>query len=125
MEEWVLILGQININPFQELPESKSMIEKMIENGNYEKAALCLLNFIGDLPVSYDAILSLIWENSDPKFVIAHLDEFITLLKHLPHGEKTKQFEQKVFQIAGILLKEHGIKTVHEKLLPIQKVIPI
>ncbi len=124
MEEWMLILGQININPFQELPESKSMIKKMLETGNYEKAALCLLNFIDDLPVSYDAILRLIWENSDPKFVIAHLDEFIKLLQHLPHAEKTKQFEQKVFQFAEILLKEHDIKTVHEKLLPIQKVIP-
>jgi tetratricopeptide (TPR) repeat protein len=124
MEEWMLILGRININPFQVLPESKTIIKQMLQTGNYEKAALCLLNFIDNLPDSYDAILRLIWENSDPKFVIVHLDEFIKLLQHLPHAEKTKQLEQKVFQFAEILLKEHDLKTVHEKLIPIEKIIP-
>lgn len=124
MEEWMLILAQINLNPFQVLPDSKSIVEKMLKDGNYEKAALCILDFIDDMPASYDAILLLIWENSDPSFVIEHLDEFIKLLQHLPHTEKTKQFEQKVFQFAEILLKEHDLKTVHEKLIPIQKVIP-
>ncbi|SMQ64792.1 hypothetical protein SAMN05444673_1098 [Bacillus sp. OV166] len=124
MEEWMLILAQLNINPFHVLPDSKSIIKKMLKDGNYEKAALCILDFIDDMPASYDAILLLIWENSDPSFVIEHLDEFIKLLQHLPHAEKTRQFEQKVFQFAEILLKEHDLKTVHEKLIPIQKVIP-
>jgi tetratricopeptide (TPR) repeat protein len=124
MEEWMLILAQINLNPFQVLPDSKSIVEKMLKDGNYKKAALCILDFIDDIPAPYDAILLLIWENSDPSFVIEHLDEFIKLLQHLPHTEKTKQFEQKVFQFAEILLKEHDLKTVHEKLIPIQKVIP-
>ncbi|MEY2191940.1 tetratricopeptide repeat protein [Neobacillus sp. BF23-41] len=124
MEEWMLILAQLNINPFLVLPDSKSFIKKMLKDGNYEKAALCILDFIDDMPASYDAILLLIWENSDPSFVIEHLDEFIKLLQHLPHAEKTRQFEQKVFQFAEILLKEHDLKTVHEKLIPIQKVIP-
>ena len=124
MEEWMLILGKININPFQALPDSKSMIEKMLQTGKYEQAALCLLNFIDDLPASYSAILLTIWEHSDPKFVLAHFDEFIKLLQHLPNSEKTKQFEQKVFQFAEILLKEYDLKTVYEKLLPITKVIP-
>ena len=90
MEEWMQILAQVKINPFQELPESKSIMEKMIKNGNYEQAALSLLNFIGDLPASYDDILSKIWENSDSRFVIAHLEEFITLLKQLPDGENQR-----------------------------------
>ena len=59
-----------------------------------------------------------------PKFVLDHFDDFIKLLQHLPNSEKTKQFEQKVFQFAEILLKEHDLKTVYEKLLPITKVIP-
>ncbi|MFL6562189.1 MAG: hypothetical protein ACJ8MO_39580, partial [Bacillus sp. (in: firmicutes)] len=93
-------------------------------DGHYEKAALCLLNFIDDLPASYDAILLVIWEHSDPKFVIAHFEQFIKLLRHLPHQEKIKHYEKMVFQIAEILLKEDDLKTVHEKLIPIQKVIP-
>ncbi|MEH7072952.1 tetratricopeptide repeat protein [Neobacillus drentensis] len=124
MEEWILILAQLNINPFQALPDSKSTIKKMLQAGNYEKAAFCLLNFIDDLPASYNALLQLIWEQSDPTFAIAHFDQFVKLLQHLPHEEKTKQMEQKVFQFAEILLKEHDLKTVHGRLMPIQKIIP-
>ncbi|MCL6573288.1 MAG: hypothetical protein K6T88_16645 [Bacillus sp. (in: Bacteria)] len=124
MEEWIQLVGQVNINPFRELPSSKSIIEKMLKKGNYEKAALCLLPFIEDLPSSYDAVLGTIWENTDPKFVIANLDEFMTLLQHLPHEEKTKQLEQKVFQLAVSLLEENGLKSVREKLLPIDSLLP-
>ncbi|WP_142303753.1 hypothetical protein [Neobacillus soli] len=124
MEEWIPILGEVNINPFCELPETKSIIQKMLQKGHYTQAALCLLNFIDDLPASYDAFLKEIWENSDSKFVIAHFDEFIKLLQHLPHDEKSKQLEQKVFQIAAILLEEHDLNTVHEKLAPIQTLHP-
>ena len=124
MEEWMLILAQLNINPFQVLPESKAIIKKIIHEGNYEKAAFFLLNFIDDLPASYDALLQLIWEKSDPTFAIAHFDQFIKLLQHLPHEEKTKQMEQKVFQFAEILLKEHDLKEVYRKLIPIQKILP-
>lgn len=124
MEEWMLILAQLNINPFHVLPDSKSIIKKMLKDGNYEKAALCILDFIDDMPASYDAILLLIWEHSDPIFVIEHFDQFIMLVQHLSHEEKTKQLEEMVFKFAEILLKEHDLKTVHEKLIPIQKVIP-
>jgi tetratricopeptide (TPR) repeat protein len=124
MEDWMRILGQVNINPFRELPSSKSIIEKMIQKGNFEQAALSLLNFIGDLPSSYDAILSEVWENSDSKFIIAHLEEFITLLQQLPEGEKLREFEQRIFQIVVILLEKQGLHAVHEKLLPIQKLLP-
>jgi len=124
MEEWMLILAQLNINPFQVLPDSKSVIKKMLQAGNYEKAALCLLRFIDDLPASYNANLLIIWDHSDPTFVIEHFDEFIKLLQHLPHSEKTKRFEQKVFQCAEILLKEHDLKTVYEQLIAIQMIIP-
>ncbi|SDM63171.1 hypothetical protein [Bacillus sp. OK048] len=120
MEEWVQILAQVKINPFLELPESKGILEKMIKNGHYERAALTLLNFIADLPASYDEILSKIWRNSDSRFVIAHLEEFISLLKQLPEGETPKELDQKIFQIVVVLLERHGLKSVYEKLLPIQ-----
>ncbi len=120
MEEWVQILAQVKVNPFRELPESKGIMEKMLQNGHYEKAALTLLNFIGDLPASYDDIQVDIWRNSDSRFVIAHLEEFISLLKQLPEGEAPKELDQKIFQMVVVLLERHGLKAVYEKLLPIQ-----
>ena len=95
-------------------------MDKMIKNGHYERAALTLLNFIGDLPASYDDILSKIWRNSDSRFVIAHLEEFISLLKQLPEGETPKELDQNIFQIVVVLLERDGLKSVYEKLLPIQ-----
>ncbi|MFB5196500.1 tetratricopeptide repeat protein [Neobacillus sp. KR4-4] len=124
MEEWMLILAQLNINPFRVLPDSESVINKMLQAGNYEKTALCLFRFINDLPASFNANLLIIWDHSDSTFVIEHFDEFIKLLQHLPHSEKTRRFEQKVFQCAEFLLKEHDLKTVYEQLSPIQMVIP-
>ncbi|MDR7076878.1 tetratricopeptide (TPR) repeat protein [Neobacillus niacini] len=119
MEEWVQILALVKINPFREFPDSKRIVENMIQKGNYEKSALILLNFIGDLPASYDDILSKIWRNSDSRFVIAHVEEFISLLKQLPEGETPKELEQKIFQIVVVLLERDGLKSVYEKLLPI------
>lgn len=124
VEEWILLLGQININPFRELPEAKSIIEKMLQKGNYQNAALLLLNFIDDLPQSYDEILRVVWENSDSAFVTAHLDHFIKLLGQLPGGKHPVQAEQRISQLAVSLLKEHDLKTVQEKLLPIQALLP-
>ncbi|HEY2421943.1 MAG TPA: hypothetical protein VGI04_11020 [Neobacillus sp.] len=124
MEEWMLILGKVKINPFRMLPNALSIIEKMIKKGNYEEAALCLLNFIDDLPAAYDASLMAIWENLDSRFVISHLNEFIALLQHLPHDEKLQQSEQKILQLAVNLLNEHDLPFVQEKLLPIQTLLP-
>ncbi|MEH7012116.1 hypothetical protein V7087_15110 [Neobacillus niacini] len=124
MEEWMQILVHAQINPFRELSDSKRIIEKMIQTGNYENAALSLLNFIGDLPTCYDEILSKVWENSDSRFVIGHLEEFISLLKQLPDGENPSKLEQRISQIVVILLEKHGLVSVHEKLLPFQKLLP-
>lgn len=124
MEEWVLILGEANINPFRALPNTKFIMEKMIQTGNYEKAALYIFEFIEDLPKSFGEIQKAIWENSDAKFVYSHLEDFITLLQHLPRNEKTEQIEKNVFQLAANLLQEYDLKTVHEKLLPIQDIFP-
>lgn len=122
MEEWILLLSQATINPFQELPEAKLCMEEMVKKGNAEQAALLLLPFIGDLPNCFNPILSLIWENSDSGFVLSHLDDFITFLQKQP--DELKQSEEKMFELAIRLLEKHDLKTVSEQLLPIQKIFP-
>ncbi|MFJ7725243.1 tetratricopeptide repeat protein [Neobacillus sp. NPDC097160] len=124
MEEWMLALGQVNINPFRVLPESKLMLEKMLRKGNYHQAASCLFKFIHDLPSSYNAILETIWENCDATFVLKHLDEFAPLLEHLSHPENTKQLEDKIFKLAVNMLNEHDLPSVHTKLLAIERLYP-
>jgi hypothetical protein len=124
MKEWILILGKVNINPYRVLPEAKSIIEKMIQEDNYETAALYLLKFIHDLPTSYDAMLNTLWGNLSAGFVGCHLDDFAFMFQQLVHDDHSKQLEQKLFQLAVILLEENDLKAVHEKLLPIQKLLP-
>ncbi|MDQ0201529.1 tetratricopeptide repeat protein [Neobacillus ginsengisoli] len=124
MEEWILILGHVKINPYRELKETKLIIEKLVQKGNYEKAALYLLNFIHDLPPAFDAILNILWGNLNAGFVVSHLDDFIFMLQQLVDKDNSKQTEQKIFQFAVILLEEHSLKTVLDKLLPIQKLLP-
>ncbi|WP_413299783.1 hypothetical protein AA0X95_16805 [Bacillus sp. 1P10SD] len=124
MKEWIVILGELNINPYQVLPEAKSIIEKMIQEERFETAALYLLNFIHDLPASYDHILNELWGNLNASFVGKHLDDFIFMSQHLIHEDSVKHLEQKVFQLAVILLEEYDLKAVYEKLLPIQKILP-
>lgn len=124
MEEWIVMLGNVNINPYRELPAAKPMIEKMIQKEDYETAAEYVIKFIHDLPASYDSILNRLWGNLKAGFVVAHLDDFIFMFQKLVHKENASQFEQNLFQLAVILLEEHDLKTVHEKLLPIQTLLP-
>lgn len=124
MEEWILLLGQVNINPFRELPEAKSILEKMILKENYQKAVHLLFNFMDDLPKSYDEILRVIWENSDSTFVAAHLDHFIKLLHQLPEGKQPVQAEKRISELAVSLLMDYDLKTVYEKLSPILTLHP-
>ena len=124
LEEWMLVLGQVNINPFAVLPESKSLVEKMAEKGRVEQAALSIFAFINDLPSSYDAVLKTIWENSEPRFVLSHLDKFVELLQHLPRADRSRQMEEKIFQLAVNLFEEHELSFVQEQLVSIQELIP-
>ncbi|MDR6999895.1 hypothetical protein [Neobacillus niacini] len=123
LEQWMLVLAEANINPFRVLTEAKTLIEKMIAKSNNEKAALYLFTFLDDLPHSYETILINIWENSDPKFVFTHLDNFLVLLKHLPDDKKTIHIEQKMLQLAVLLLEEHDLQTVRQKLIPIHETV--
>jgi hypothetical protein len=120
MNEWIFILGKIKINPYRVLPEARAVIKQMIDEGDAETAALYLLNYINDLPASYDAILNQLWGNLNARFVAAHLDDFILMLQEHALEDDAKQTEEKIFQLAIILLEEFDLKTVWKKLLPIQ-----
>ncbi|MDP4170512.1 MAG: hypothetical protein Q8906_07865, partial [Bacillota bacterium] len=124
MKEWIFILGKVNINPYRVLPDAKMIIEKMLQEGSYETAALYLLNLLHDLPASYDDILNKLWGNLSAGFVLSHLDDFLFMFQPQFHEDTSKQCEQKIFQLAVSLFEEHDLKTVYEKLLPIQKLLP-
>ena len=124
MEEWILILAEEKINPFQVLPEAKAIIEEIIKAGNYEEAATFLLKFMDDLPATYDSILKKLWENVDAEFVGSHLDHFISILQRQGNEENHKQSEAQVYQLIVSMLKGYDLKTVYDKLQPLQKVLP-
>ncbi|RID81528.1 hypothetical protein D1953_20515 [Peribacillus asahii] len=124
MEKWILTLGYLNINPFQVLPHTKSIIDEMIQNEHYETAALFLLKFLDALPTAYDDILHSLWEHLDSTFIASHLDTFMLVVQQLVLKDDDNQSEQKLIQIIGKLLVTYELKTVHEKLLPIQKLVP-
>jgi tetratricopeptide (TPR) repeat protein len=124
MEEWILLLGQVNINPYRELPDAKLVVDKMVKKGNYRSAALLLISFIEDLPPSYDEILKVIWENLDSTFIATNLDHFIKLIQKLPGSNQPELVEQRISDLASNLLKEYDLKTVQEKLSPVQTLHP-
>ena len=123
-EQWIHILNYERINPFHVLPEAKPVIEKMIEKGNYENAALSLLPFMDDLPANYDPILSVIWENVGAEFVESHLERFIKVLKRQGDADNHKQTEVQVYRLIVTMLKEFEFQTVFEKLIPLQTALP-
>ncbi|MFJ8244801.1 tetratricopeptide repeat protein [Peribacillus asahii] len=124
MEKWILTLGHLNINPFQVLPHAKSIIDKMLQDERYETAALFLLKFLDALPTAYDDILHSLWEHLDSTFIASHLDTFMLVIQQLVLKHDDNQSEQKLIQLIGKLLENYELKTVHEKLLPIQKLVP-
>jgi hypothetical protein len=123
-DQWVRILAEEKINPFSVLPEAKAMIEDLMENGKYEEAAVSLLSFMEDLPPSYDPILKELWKNVDAEFVELHLDLFIRTLQRQGNDGKNKESEDQIYQLIVTMLKDYDLKTVYEKLLPLQIVLP-
>lgn len=121
-KEWTDILCRENINPFSVLPGSKQMIEKMLREGNYETAASSLLNFIDVLPSSYDSILEELWGKLDVGFIVSHLDQFTAFLKN--RAKEETRSEPQIFQLIVSMLNGDDVKTVYEKLLPLQNVLP-
>ncbi|ULT57706.1 hypothetical protein L1999_03865 [Neobacillus drentensis] len=124
MEDWLLLLSQVQVNPFRYLLEGKPTLEKMLQAGRVEKAATCLFPFIQDLPAAYDDLLEQIWEKSDPDFVLAHINEWILALNHLPDHHPLLQWEEKLFQLTVKLLDLYDLPSVEEKLLSFQTVFP-
>ena len=124
MDKWMLTLSHLNINPFRSLSSTKSVIDKMMRAGAYEAVAGILLKYMDDLPKEYDDTLNQLWEGLDTSFVATHLDALISVIHKLVQMDDHKQTEQRLIQLVGKLLEQHDIKTVYEKLLPIQEVLP-
>ncbi|MEH7115947.1 hypothetical protein V7128_00805 [Neobacillus vireti] len=124
IEDWLLLLSQIGINPFRHLPEAKSILEKMLRDGKVETAALSLFPFMENLPSAYDHLLEDIWENSNPDFILAHMNEWILTLKHLPANHLHHHWEEKLFQLAVKLMDLYDIPAVQEKLISFHRVFP-
>jgi tetratricopeptide (TPR) repeat protein len=124
MEHWISTLCYLKINPFRELSSTKTVMEKLVYEGHYERAASYLLNFIDDLPVLYHDILKEVWANLDTEFIVSHLDAFIIGIQQLVQKKGTTQSEQKLLHLVGKLLEIYDLKTVYEKLQPIQQLFP-
>jgi len=124
MEDWLLLLSQVHVNPFRYMLEAKPTLEKMLQDGSVEKAAACLFPFLKDLPSAYDDMLEQIWEKADPDFVLAHINEWILALEHLPDNHPCLQWEEKLFQLSVKLLDLYDLPSVEEKLLSFQTVFP-
>ena len=114
----------MKINPFQELPQTKTVIDKLLQNKEYETAALYLLNFLDVLPSHFDDVLQTLWDHLDTTFIASHVDTFLSLIQRLIQNDNKHESEQKLIQLIGKLLETYDLKSVHEKLHPIQKSVP-
>ncbi len=124
MPEWMFILTKRGMNPFKLLPDTRRMIEKMLQNSDYEIAAGLLLPFINDLPENYDPILGKLWENMDGEFAAAHLDQVVSILERKEDDGKREHTEARIYQLAMTLLEKFHLETTYSKLLPLQKHSP-
>ena len=124
LEKWMETLTYLKINPFRELPQTKAIIEKMVREGQYEQAALSLMDFMDDLPDSYQDTLNTLWEQVDASFMVDHLDRFLLMMQKLVHKEDAHVIEHKLSQLVSKLLEIHDLKTVYELLQPIEKKVP-
>ncbi len=124
MKEWIEILCYENINPFCELPEAKAVIEKMIKEGNNEKAALLIWKYIDELPSSYDSILETLWTNLDSEFIASHLDKFIFNLEKQKIRQNQEKIDAQILKLIDSLLKGYDLHTVYKKLSPLAKIMP-
>ena len=124
MEKWIATLCYLNINPFKELSNSKAAIHQMISEKRYETAAFYLLQFIDDLPPSFDESLNTLFIHLDTEFIVSHLDGFLVMFQQLIRNGDTTQFEQKLSQLVGKLLESHDFHTVYQKIQPIQALVP-
>jgi hypothetical protein len=123
-KEWMSILVHEKVNPFHELQDSKSVISELVSEGKEQTAALYLMTFVDDLPAPYIAILKNLWGRLDSQFVLSHLEEFTKLLQKHVLEDNQELFEEQIYQLIVNMLKEFDLKTVYDKLLPLQKELP-
>ncbi|MBS8266431.1 hypothetical protein DYI25_18585 [Mesobacillus boroniphilus] len=124
LENWILALSYAKINPYKWVPESRTFIEALIREGQYEKAAVYLFPFIEDLPAEFHQVLNELWKHIDAEFVSSHLEEFLLLHQQVAQENDPKQSEQRILQLTAKLMEGHDLKTVCEKLKPIQMKFP-
>jgi hypothetical protein len=118
MKEWIVVLGHEKINSFHELPNAKKIIEDMLDNGEYEKAALSLFHFMNDLPPTYHLILQRLWKNLKVDFLVTNLEYFISIFQKQENEEY--QSEEQIYLLIVRMLKGFDLKTVYEKLEPLR-----
>lgn len=124
LENWIQALSYAEINPYKWVPEARTFIEGLMREGQYEKAAVYLFPFIEELPGEFHQVLNEIWKQVDAEFVSSHLDEFLLLHQQVAQENDPKQMEQKMLQLVTKLMEGHDLKTVCEKLKPIQMKFP-
>ena len=124
LENWILALSYAEINPYKWVPESRTFIEGLMKGGQYEKAAVYLFPFLEELSAEFHQILNELWKQVDAEFVSSHLEEFLLLHQQVAQENDPKQIEQRMLQLVTKLLEGHDLKTVCEKLKPIQIKFP-
>lgn len=124
LKEWCFTLARVKTNPFRMLPEASKMILDLMNKGNYSEAAMYLMAFMDDLPKEFDPILKELWKNLDPEFVVSHLEQFISTIQRQSMDGNVMQPETQIFQLVVNMLKGYELQTVHNKLLPLKKVLP-
>ncbi|MBT2694511.1 hypothetical protein [Bacillus sp. ISL-55] len=124
LENWILTLSYAKINPYKWVPESRTFIEELMREKQYEKAAVYLFPFIEDLPEEFHQILNEIWKQMDAEFVASHMDEFLLLHQQVAQENDPKQSEQRILQLTAKLMERYELPVVCKKLRPIQKNFP-
>ncbi|MFO1443703.1 hypothetical protein KDN24_10875 [Bacillus sp. Bva_UNVM-123] len=124
MEDWIITLVHEKINPYIHLPEAKPIIDGMISEGEYEKAAKLLLHFMDELPAAYDSALMKLWENVDVEFVISHFALYQAVLEKQINKKSEEHLEEQMNQLITNLFKRYDLKTICEKMLPFMEIMP-
>lgn len=122
--EWLSILTRTNVNPFKELPESKSYIENMVENQKYQEATALLLAFAHDLPDDFLSLWKSLWPHLDTQFVIDHLVELTSAMNQFSALDERKPLDPWLHNLAIQLFKENDLHTVQQKLSPVKNAFP-
>ena len=121
LENWVLTLGYVGINPFSAIPQAKQLIQELMDAGHYETAALHLLDYLDSLPETYKDILDSLWDQLQPDFIAAHADSFMKWIERTLHQDGENE---KIAQLIGTLLEIYGLTALSDKLHLLENAAP-